>query len=91
MTIVVKTMVTLKRDLVSLQSARQYVETIRSGKGKYKKAKLEIHYNPRKRLGKWSVVAHNPILPPGGATCGACGVTHFQEDDYLCPDCRKAA
>ena len=81
----------LKRELPSLQAAKEYVRKVRTGKGRYKNAKLEIHYNARKTYrGRWNVVAvdHEPV--PGGTPCVECGEPIF-EDDYICAACREAA
>jgi hypothetical protein len=40
--------------------------------------------------GEWSVVVVNETGVPGGKTCAECDGTHFEPDDFLCPDCRAA-
>lgn len=87
----VRSVVTLKQGFGTLDSARQYVQKIKDGNGKYRKASLAIHYNFRKHMGKWSVVALDTEKIPGGTPCVQCRKKHFSMDDYLCPSCREQA
>jgi hypothetical protein len=81
----------IKQNLPSFDSAYEYITSVRNGKGKYRKADLEIHYNARKQVrGRWQVVVVDEPLPKIGKPCVECPGFVLDLNDYLCTSCRES-
>lgn len=41
--------------------------------------------------GPWCIMVMDEDVIPGGAICAECEKTHFNFNDFLCPECREAS
>lgn len=82
----------IRSELQTPEHVRQKIAEIRRGKGKYRNAEFEVHYDPRRvRRGRYDLVVMEKMEIPGGSICANCSNTFEPSDDYLCPHCRGAA
>lgn len=82
----------IKKQMYTPGEVRKHIEKIRQGKGKHRNAEFEVHYNPaRVRYGRYDLVLIESMPIPEGSICANCSDTFEPCEDYLCPQCRRAA